>query len=317
MANAGPNTNGSQFFITHVPTPHLDNRHSIFGTVVTNMDVVNQIEQGDTIQKITILRQGDAAKAFDERQINTDAASQEKLLTKGNEKKLPSSNAPIDPITVPKANQPEVEEIAADMIVIAYQGARSNKTNIFYTKETALPVAKALVDLARRKDQNFQKLVDLYSDLPEQKRLPQIRKAENLPEFLKPALHLKEGQVSDPIDSPIGFLIFKRVPLEFVTASHILISYKGAVRSQDTRSKEEAQKLAQEVLKQLRQGADFEKLATTYSTGPSKGEKGHLGKFPRGAMAPEFDRAVFAIKPGQITDVVETEFGFHIIKREQ
>ncbi len=65
MANAGPGTNGSQFFITHVPTPWLDQHHTVFGAVVSaaDQDVVNSIRQGDRIHRITI--EGDYADLFD------------------------------------------------------------------------------------------------------------------------------------------------------------------------------------------------------------------------------------------------------------
>ncbi|MDR0720319.1 MAG: peptidylprolyl isomerase [Treponema sp.] len=64
MANAGPGTNGSQFFITLVPTPWLDNRHTVFGKVVQGLSVVNSIKQGDKIEKISIIRNGSEANTF-------------------------------------------------------------------------------------------------------------------------------------------------------------------------------------------------------------------------------------------------------------
>ncbi|MCK9287298.1 MAG: peptidylprolyl isomerase [Sphaerochaetaceae bacterium] len=74
-------------------------------------------------------------------------------------------------------------------------------------------------------------------------------------------------------------------------------------------------KLADQLLKRIRQGADFSSLAREFSTCPSKSKGGDLGWFGEGKMVREFEEAVKRLSQGKVSDVVRTQFGFHIIKR--
>ncbi len=106
-------------------------------------------------------------------------------------------------------------------------------------------------------------------------------------------------------------------PME-IAARHILVSFRGAAKTIPTvvRTREEARARATELLKRLRAGEDFEALVPEYSDEPGAGARGGaLGRFRRESMVKPFSDAAFALKPGEISDIVESPFGFHVIER--
>ncbi len=98
---------------------------------------------------------------------------------------------------------------------------------------------------------------------------------------------------------------------EQVKASHILIK-SGA--KDDHAKKDAAKKKIEDILKKVKNGEDFAELAKKYSEGPSSKQGGDLGYFGRGQMVKPFEDAAFALKPGQVSDIVQTRFGYHLIK---
>lgn len=100
-----------------------------------------------------------------------------------------------------------------------------------------------------------------------------------------------------------------------VSASHILLMYEGSMRSTATRSKDEAQQQIEALKTEIDGGADFADLAKEHSDCPSGADGGALGTFGKGQMVKEFEDAAFSMDVGETSDVVETDFGYHLIQR--
>ncbi len=100
-----------------------------------------------------------------------------------------------------------------------------------------------------------------------------------------------------------------------IQASHILLMWDGSLRSTATRSQEDAKQKIITIKAELEEGTEFGEAAKQHSDCPSSAQGGDLGEFGRGMMVPEFEDAAFALEVGGTSDVVETDFGYHLILR--
>ena len=240
----------------------------------------------------------------------------------------PAANAPKKAegkaSRVPTKPKEEPFRVTGSWIVISHaeskRGLPSGKSR---TKEDARKRAEEALAKARDPNTDFKDVVTEYSDDLQGKTrggaIGQMLNARVNPEFqpLADALFgMEVGQVSEIVESPMGFHILMRTPV--FSAAHILISYKGSARAKPdvTRTKEEAEKLATELTEKAKaDGADFAALAKEHSNGPSGPDGGDLGTFPSGQMVPAFEEALNTLEVGGVVGPVQTQFGFHVIKR--
>lgn len=123
-----------------------------------------------------------------------------------------------------------------------------------------------------------------------------------------------------PKDAPKEPAKEETEPPKRIGARHVLIQWMGADKAPASvvRSKEQARSIAEEVLRRAKAGEDFARLAVDYSDEPGAGNRGgSLGRFGKGQMVGQFEEAAFKLKVGQVSEIVETAFGYHVIQRTE
>jgi parvulin-like peptidyl-prolyl isomerase len=193
----------------------------------------------------------------------------------------------------------------------------------------ALERARMLSEMARQ-GEKLSELIRTYSDRPgaaEDQGLFKLAIAEPTPfdeAVVQAALALRINGISEPVEVAQGYLVIERLPdppagPERIAARHILITYAGSPKEVPgaTRSEAEARKLAESIDQQAKApGADFSALAQQYTEEPGGKERsGDLGRFGRGQMVGAFERVAFALKVGEVSGIVQSPFGFHVIQR--
>jgi peptidyl-prolyl cis-trans isomerase C len=136
----------------------------------------------------------------------------------------------------------------------------------------------------------------------------QMSVREMISDGIAPGITASDDEVGSFYAANIGQM---QRPLE-VHARHIL----AEPAADDAAAQEAAQEQIREILTEIRAGADFVELARERSDAPSAPQGGDLGFFGSGRMVPSFERAAFSLQPGEVSDVVKTQFGYHLIKVE-
>ena len=235
----------------------------------------------------------------------------------------PNIKPPSIPPAVPPPPPPSAKPLTPDANGSAASTVDANATNP--AAEYAKKRAERKAEIARIKAENTRKQNEYNAKVKKAKD-----QAKELNERLAGWYYVISNDVYEKIRLERTDFVKKKEtegeddnatarPKE-VKASHVLVAYKGAARADAaiTRTKEEAKTRAEKLRKQIvEEGKDFAEVASENSDGPSKTKGGDLGKFTFETMAKPFSEAAFALKVGAVSEVVETTFGFHVIKRTE
>lgn len=213
--------------------------------------------------------------------------------------------------------EPSEAEYAASEILVAHVGAAGAGAGMVRTEGEAHALATSLW-LRAVAGESLEALAKEHSDGTEGPRggkLGVYRTGTMVPEFERAVAAVPIGAFAPPFRTPFGWHVVRRDSVVEITARQILISWKGASKSAETRTRAEAKTLADAVVARLEAGEDFAKVARELSDDASASLGGDLGPVAPGQLVPAFEDAAFALDVGGRSGVVESPYGFHIIER--
>jgi parvulin-like peptidyl-prolyl isomerase len=236
---------------------------------------------------------------------------------------------PVPPASPPVEAEPAPEAADSDLacarvIVVSWQGATAAADTVTRSEDEARVRAEELLARietgAARLDEVAREASDAASSGPRGGLLGTYERGE------WPAAHeaiaarvfgMRVGEVSEVLHAPYGWVIAERCPVELAHTRHILLRFAGARNAppEITRTREEARSIIEGYRAALASGGDFAALAQENSEDASSERGGDVGTRGRGRMAEAYEAAAFSLAEDQLSEVVETEFGFHVIQR--
>jgi hypothetical protein len=230
----------------------------------------------------------------------------------------PSAVEPAAP-PPPRVVATTARRVAASHILVTWAGAVGALPNISRTRDEA----RVRAEQARAKvlaGEDFAAVARPYSDDATARRGGDLGGFEDgtmVAPFEAAVKQLAVGGVSPLVETPFGYHVIRRDELREIHAAHLVVTWKGAERAPSgiERDKDAAKALADRAASRIAAGEAWDAVVLDTSDGPLREEGGDLGWFTRGQLAGPLDSAAFELAPGEVTAVVETARGYHIVKR--
>ena len=226
-----------------------------------------------------------------------------------------SQNAPT--AAQPALKDPTEARYAATHVLVSYQGAVGAPSKVTRSLDEARALAGELHTRAEA-GEDLGALAREFSDGPSAPRgggLGTYLVGTMVPDFERAVASVEPGAIGPLVETPFGVHVVRRDAVVRAHIAHLIVSHAEAHQPLSARTREEAQRKINDALARVKSGTPFAEVVAALGDRDGAGEGGDLGWISPGQMIPSFETAAFALKPGEVSAVVETPYGYHILRR--